>query len=123
MERQISEEATRRLAARAPQPVDPAKAIAVKRDVHEFVVTTDAVRFARAFREVVTDPESVFGLIRVKRPASRLGQDFTVGERFQGCFSLELAAARLSPLLARLLAAPGARRAVGWLEDQMLSNY
>jgi hypothetical protein len=113
----------RRLTARAPQPVDPTKPIAVKRDVHEFVVDVDAATFAAAFRRVVTDPESTFGLIRVKRPVERMGQDFAVGERFQGCFSLELAASRKLPWLARLMARPGAQKVVTWIEDQMLSNY
>ena len=88
---------------RAALPVDAARPIAVKRDVHELVVDTDARTFARAFREVVTSPDSVFGLIRVKRPAERMGLEWAVGERFQGCFSLERA---LLDLLAQL-DAPG----------------
>src|SRR5215510_9453538 len=123
MERTMTDEGARRLRGRAPLPVDPQKPIAVKRDVHELVVDVEAARFAAAFRDVVTDPESTFGLIRVKRPADRMGRDFEVGERFQGCFSLELAARRLSPWLARVLRLPGARQVVGWIEDQMLSNY
>src|SRR5262249_3671522 len=103
--------------------VDPQKPIAVKRDVHELVVDVEAARFAAAFRDVVTDPESTFGLIRVKRPAERMGRDFAVGERFQGCFSLELAAGRRLPWLARLLAKRGPQKLVTWIEDQMLSNY
>ena len=123
MERVMTDHGARRLGTRAPQPVDPARPIAVKRDVHELVVDTDAAAFARAFRQAVTDPTSTFGLIRVKRPVERMGRDFEVGERFQGCFSLELAAGRLSPWLARILALPGARQVVGWIEDGMLSNY
>ncbi len=123
MDRTMTDEGARRLRARAPQPVDPTRAIAVKRDVHELVVDVDAATFAAAFRAVVTDPASTFGLIRVKRPAERMGRDFAVGERFQGCFSLERAAARKLPWLAKLLAKPGPQRLLTWIEDRMLSNY
>src|SRR5262249_60457531 len=122
MERTRTDEGARRLRGRAPLPVDPHKPIAVKRDVHELVVDVDAARFAAAFREVVTDPESTFGLIRVKRPAERMGRDFAVGERFQGCFSLELAAARRLPWLARLLAERGPPESVGRGQDQEASE-
>jgi hypothetical protein len=124
MQRILDERATLRLARRAPLPVDARRSIAVKRDVHEFVVDTDATRFAQAFREVVTDPESTFGLIRVKRPAARVGRDFEVGERFQGCFSLELAARRwLGDGAAGLLATRGGRALAGVIEDLALSDY
>src|SRR5690349_2778149 len=88
MVRVIPAEATKKLGARRRLPVEPARSIAVKRDVHEFVVAADADRFAAAFKAVMTDPAGTFGLIRVKRPADRLGQDFAVGERFQGCYSI-----------------------------------
>ena len=128
MERTLTPDSARRLEKRAPLPVDPRRTIAVKRDVHEFVVDTDAASFARAFRAVVTDPASTFGLIRVKRPAARMGQDFAVGERFQGCFSLERAAlaripAGMRDLAERLLASAPAVKLVTWLEDALLSNY
>jgi hypothetical protein len=124
MERILTPESARRLERRAPLPVDPGRAIAVKRDVHEFVVETDAATFARAFREVVTDPGSTFGLIRVKRPAERMGRDFAVGERFQGCFSLERAARARLPAAAHGLAERlCASRLARWVEDTFLSNY
>jgi hypothetical protein len=128
MERTLTASAERRLAGKSPLPVDPKAAIAVKRDVHEFLVSTDAGTFARAFQEVVTDPESTFGLIRVKRPAARLGRDFAVGERFQGCFSLELALLARLPAAARaraerLLALPAATALLRLVEDALLSNY
>src|SRR5262245_41443707 len=91
MERLLDDHDARRLAARSPLPVDPDSPIAIKRDVHEFEVTADAAAFTRAFREVVTDATSTFGLIRIRRHATRAGQPFEVGERFQGCFSLERA--------------------------------
>src|SRR5262245_62042343 len=122
MQRTLTPESARRLERRAPLPVDPRRAIAVKRDVHEFVVSTDAASFARAFRAVVTDPESTFGLIRVKRPAGRMGRDFAVGERFQGCFSLERAALARLPARAHALAARlCASRFAVWIEDTFLS--
>jgi hypothetical protein len=132
MQRKIDSKAARKLAERAPLPLDPSRSIAIKRDVHEFEVDTDCQTFARAFREVVTHRESVFGLIRVKRPGARLGRDFEVGERFQGCFSLVRAARgflekrRLGGMggaVERLLSRPPAAQLVGWLEDHLLSNY
>jgi len=131
MERIISPTAAARLENRAPLALDPSASIAIKRDVHDFEVAAEAADFARAFRAVVTDPASRFGLIRVKRPADRMGREFEVGERFQGCFSIELALAGAldgrSPTAARwvtnaLTLAP-ARRAIAWLEDELLSNY
>jgi hypothetical protein len=128
MVRVISPPAQRKLEARRRLPVEPARSIAVKRDVHEFVVAAPADRFAAAFREVMTDPNGMFGLIRVKRPAERLGQDFSVGERFQGCYSLAgaLLGGRgrlLRPLLAWILALPPVRWLVSTIEDSMLSDY
>src|SRR5688572_12286017 len=131
MERTLTPDATAKLDRRAPLPVDADRTIAIKRDVHEFIVDATAADFARAFREVVTAADSTFGLIRVKRPGERLGADFTVGERFQGCFSLERAlraavirhAPSVTPLLNELLASPVVTRALTWVEDQMLSDY
>jgi hypothetical protein len=116
----MSAAATGKLLGRAPLPVNPARPIAIKRDVHEFEIAAPAERFARAFEEVVTDPASTFGLIRVKRPADRLGQRFTRGERFQGSFSFELAA---GPRLAWLFALRPVARVATWLEDQFMSDY
>ncbi len=132
MERTIDPHDTRRLDARQPLELDPASAIAIKRDVHDFEIAADAATFARAFRELMTDPEIMFGLIRVRRPAARAGRDFEVGERFQGCFSIERAllgalerrgwdGARRAA--AAVMARPGAARVVTWLEDQLLSDY
>jgi hypothetical protein len=132
MERIIPENARQRLASRAPLPVDPARSIAVKRDVHSFEIATDAASFAEAFRDVVTDPAGTFGLIRVKRPADRLGRPFEVGERFQGSFSIERAAlawieAGRARFARRALAALLATRSAAWIlarvEDLALSNY
>src|SRR5688572_5987503 len=132
MERTLDARSARRLTALAPLPLDPHGPIAIKRDVHDFEVATDAATFTRAFREVVTDAASTFGLIRIRRPVDRMGQPFDVGERFQGCFSLERALlgslerrglARARRAAARLLAIRDVARAVTWIEDRMLSNY
>lgn len=131
MQRAIAPKTARSLAARAPLRVAPDRAIAIKRDVHEFVVECAADVFMAAMHEVLVDAEGTFGLIRVKRPAERLGEPFSVGERFQGCFSLELAARAwvggrgplAATLVERLLATAPATRVVTWLEDQLLSNY
>jgi hypothetical protein len=128
MERVLTATAQRRLADRAPLPVDPSAAIAVKRDVHEFIVDCDAAMFAAAFRAVVTDPTSTFGLIRVKRAAERMGRDFEIGERFQGCFSLERATLARLPAAARglaerVLGSAAATALLRFVEDALLSNY
>jgi hypothetical protein len=129
MDRTISAAAARKLMQRALLSVDPKKSIAIKRDVHEYRVETDAGRFADAFRAVMTDPEGDFGLIRIKRPAERMGKDYQIGERFQGCYSLEkaLLAAVSCPWVKRLaafvLARKTMRRLIGWLEDELMSDY
>jgi hypothetical protein len=129
MDRTMSATAVRKLMRRALLSVDPKKSIAIKRDVHEYRVETDAARFADAFRAVMIDPEGDFGLIRVKRPAERMGKDYQIGERFQGCYSLEkaLLAAVSRPwvkrLVARVLALKTMLRFTGWLEDELLSDY
>ncbi len=132
MHRTLDDHDARRLAGRAPLPLDPSSPIAIKRDVHDFEVTADAAAFSRAFTEVVTDARSTFGLIRIRRHASRLGRAFEVGERFQGCFSLERAAVaalerrgwnREARAAQRLLARPAVTRLLTWIEDAMLSDY
>ncbi|HTJ47617.1 MAG TPA: hypothetical protein VL463_36220 [Kofleriaceae bacterium] len=118
--------------ARAPLPLDAASPIAIKRDVHDFEIAADAAGFARAFKDVVIDPEIMFGLIRVRRPEARAGRDFAIGERFQGCFSLERALlgalerggfGRAKRAAAVLCARPAIARAITWIEDAMLSDY
>jgi hypothetical protein len=128
MLRVIPQAAIRKLETRRRLPVEPARSIAVKRDVHEFVVAADAGRFAAAFKDVMTDPAGMFGLIRVKRPAERMGLDFAVGERFQGCYSLAgaLLGGRgrvLGGVLRWLLSLPPLRWLIATVEDAMLSDY
>ena len=130
MERTIPPSKERKLMAKAPLPVDPRRSIAIKRDVHRFEVACDAAALARAFGEVMEEPSATFGLIRVKRPERRMGRPFEKGERFQGCFSLEMAiggALARWPNLRRIVGAALANglaaRAVAFIEDQALSDY
>jgi hypothetical protein len=133
MDTTIAPRAAARLRRRAPLPVDPRRAIAIKRDVHRFEVGAPPERLAEAFREVMEDPAGRFGLIRVKRPEGRVGQRFALGERFQGCFSL---AGALDGLCGRSAWLRPLARALGWclrtragrwlagvVEDQLLSDY
>lgn len=135
MERVIRGRQAIELEQRGVLALDAGSAIAIKRDVHEFVIAASAEAFAEAFRRVVTDPSTHFGLIRVKRPGDRLGESFEVGERFQGCFSLELAlsgwlgadggdgARTSSSGLRSLLSFAPLQRSIGWFEDTFMSNY
>jgi hypothetical protein len=132
MERVISPKAALKLERRPRLPVAPLRSIAIKRDVHEFLVEADPARFAAAFRAVMTDPDGTFGLIRVKRPAERVGRDFIRGERFQGCYSIESALRKSTsrgfgrvfrPLVSLLLAMKPVRWLLARLEDALMSDY
>jgi hypothetical protein len=113
-----------RLDGRTRLTLDPARATAIKRNVHELVIGTDAARFAAAFAEVLSERGARFGLITVKRTAEQAGRAFTVGERFSGCLRLQDAAGRLgSGSLGRLVAALGRSRLGAWLEDALFSDY
>jgi hypothetical protein len=127
--RVIAPRAACKLGRRALLPVDPRRSIAIKRDVHEYVVDAEPAPLARAFREVLTDPVGTFGLIRVKRPAERLGRQFVAGERFQGCYSLGAALLRLAhgrrvrQFVAWLLGTRPLRWLLTLVEDALLSDY
>ncbi|MFO0564744.1 MAG: hypothetical protein U0263_03730 [Polyangiaceae bacterium] len=77
------------LSKKQPLSLSPNAEIAIKRDVHEVVVSTDAPTFAKAFHEVMRDPSRRFGLIRVDRLAKNVGRPFSLGEKFQGRYSVE----------------------------------
>lgn len=85
------------LQARTELPLRPTHEIAIKRDVHEIFVSTDAATLADAFHSVMRDPERRFGLIRVDRLAANAGKPFSLGEKFQGRYSLEGAIAKELP--------------------------
>jgi hypothetical protein len=117
MERVLSPAAERKLMLRAPLPVDPRRSIAIKRDVQEYRIEADAGRFVDAFRRVIADPEGLFGLIRIKRPAERMGADF------EEALKRRLSGSRHRARVARLLAFWPIRKTVGWIEDRLLSDY
>ncbi len=106
----LGEGAARRLRSRAPIAVDPARPIAIKRNVHEAAIAADADAFAAAFRAVLAE-DTDFGAIRVKRLPGRDGAAFAVGERFAGAVSLAALGLRLPARLA------------DWVEDRFLSDY
>jgi hypothetical protein len=126
MDRSISERATKKLLRRRLLSVRRETSIAVKRDSHEFLVDVDAAALIESFRTILTSKDSIFGLIRVKRPAARLGQPFELGERFQGSFSLELLLFTWlgeRRWLRRLLTLAPLRWLLDSLEALFLSNY
>jgi hypothetical protein len=66
----------------------PEAPIAIKRDVHDFVVGAEAEVFAGAFHQVMMDPERRFGLIKVDRLPENARQPFHEKEHFQGRYEL-----------------------------------
>jgi len=112
----LSNHAMQKLRGREALQLDPSRQVAIKRAVHELVISAAADDFAAALRVVLRDPHVELGAIDLKRAASRLGDDFVVGERFHGCV-------RLARLGRPLLAALGRTRLGAWLEDELLSDY
>jgi hypothetical protein len=115
----LNERALAKLAKREVLRVDPSRSIAIKRNVHDFVVDVPAKRFARAFHEVMTEPDARFGRIDVRRDPARRGEPFAVGERFHGCFSFTAS----MPRFARAMERVGLRGAATWIEDSFCSDY
>lgn len=76
------------LARRAVLPLQLDSPITIKRDVRSFEVTASAPAFAASFGASMADPDRAFGLVRVMRPRAELGKPFSVGQRFQGRFSV-----------------------------------
>ncbi len=109
----------KKTAKRRVLSIDPKRSTAVKRNVHEFAVDVDAASFARAFHQVLTEPDTTFGPIEVRRDPERLGQPFAVGERFHGCFSVSASFPRTAALLGRV----GLGGLVTRLENALLSDY
>ncbi len=77
------------LVAKRELPLKPSADIAIKRDVHDIFVSADAATLAHAFHDVMRNPQGRFGLIRVDRLPANVGKPFTVGEKFQGRYSIE----------------------------------
>ena len=103
--------------ARRRLALDPDGAIAIKRDVRSIVVGATTADLIGALHAALRAPGAMFGHIRIVRARDRLGLPFTVGERFQGRYSLAHA---LAPGAAR---APAIRRALSFVEDRLLSDY
>ncbi|MCA9632427.1 MAG: hypothetical protein KC766_32465 [Myxococcales bacterium] len=72
-------------------PLDPKSGTSIKRDVHNIVIDADAGEVARAFNDVMIDTSRHFGLIKLQRMRANEGKPFSVGERFQGQYTLTLA--------------------------------
>jgi hypothetical protein len=93
----VRSEWERQLDAKNQLPLRPKAEIDIKRDVHNLVVSAEAGALAQAFHETMKNPNNRFGLIRVDRKAANIGQDFKVGERFQGRYELDKALAAKLP--------------------------
>ncbi|MFT5683351.1 MAG: hypothetical protein ACI8RZ_004282 [Myxococcota bacterium] len=106
------------LANRRVLSMDPHARVAIKRDVHELVISADARHFADAFHQTMRVPGSQFGLLQVRRPSDRAGQPYQLGDRFQGRFNLPAAVRRLSK--GRLLGGPLDRVASSRLGQRQL---
>lgn len=116
------------LAAKSVLTLDPAGAIAIKRDVHNQIVSLDAKPFADALNAVLTDPKRRFGLIEVDRKQATVGKPFSLGERFQGRYSLEGAAESVlgkdvKKLFDTLDRDPAFAEAICEIENKQLSDY
>src|SRR4051812_15002172 len=94
----LSLSAQSRLGRRSPVPLDPTKSIAIKRNVHVFEIDVPSQKFARAFHEVMIEPDAYFRRIQLKRSPERTGKQFEPGERFHGCLRLEGSFPFLKPL-------------------------
>jgi hypothetical protein len=130
--RTLSPRALARLARRASSEIDPRRACAVKRLVHEIDADVEAGALARAIVEATADPAATFGALRLRRAPGRVGLPFEEGERFHGAFDLAAlldAALARGPLAfargaaARLLASRPLAALARALEDALLSDY
>jgi hypothetical protein len=116
------------LAKKAVLTLDPTGSIAIKRDVHNQVVSLDAKPFADALNAVLMDPQRRFGLIEVDRTRAAVGKPYTVGERFQGRYSLEGALEQalgndIKTLFDSLDRSPAFAEAICEIENKQLSDY
>lgn len=105
------------LALRPVLPLDPRRAIAIKRDVQHVDVDAPAIDLARALAAALAEPGARFGHIRVLRSFDAIGRPFALGERFQGAFDLAHAVARHEHV------APSLSRALRLVEDLAFSDY
>lgn len=112
--------------------LDPSGAIAVKRDVHTIDVGAHATDMMTAFAATLEAPGKMFGLIQVLRTADKQGQPFSVGERFQGRYSIDDAIVEglkqswlnaLAPGVSKIIEVLDLDRAFDVVENLMLSDY
>jgi hypothetical protein len=112
--------------------LDPGSAVAIKRDVHTIDVGGKAADLMAAFATTLQTPGKMFGLIQVLRTADKAGQPFTVGERFQGRYSIDDAIIdglkkswldSLAPGVAKLIEVLDLDRAFDLVENLILSDY
>jgi hypothetical protein len=99
---------------RDPLALDPWRAIAIKRSVHELEIDAPADAFAGALLDVLADPDGDFGPIRVRRPPDRVGKPFEIGERFQGAVAIDRL---LGPIPAFI------RPLTDWIEGAFLADH
>ena len=116
------------LDAKAVLSLDPAASIAIKRDVHNQIVSIDAKPLADALNAVLMDPKRRFGLIQIDRKQATVGKPFSVGERFQGRYSLEGAIVGalgddVKRLFDTLKKEPAFADAICEIENNHLSDY
>ncbi|MGH7491483.1 MAG: hypothetical protein ACREOO_03720 [bacterium] len=113
-------------------PLRPKISIGIKRDVHELLVEATANRLANAFHQVMMDPNTMFGYIKVIRAPANVGTPFKVGERFQGRYDLakaildNLSSSPLKFLIGPirfLLTHPPVQNVIDWIDDRFLSDY
>lgn len=100
----------RTLSSRRVLEVRPALNIAVKRDVREFRVSAPAQRLVGAFAAEMAEPDKSFGGIQIMRPRHRMGQRFSIGERFQGVYDLSAFLRQLRRPVAQKKSITGCRR-------------
>lgn len=105
----------------------PKDAISIKRDVHNIVIDAEAGDLANAFQDVMIDPERHFGLIQLIRMRENVGKPFKQGERFQGRYSVPLAADQWpdfwKKIFRDLYKEEAVQRITCEIENALLSDY
>ena len=102
--------------------------IAIKHDVHVLLVDVEPKKFADAFHAVMMDSRRSFGLITVNRKRTNIDKPFTLGERFQGRYSLvgalrEQFHAEQDATFDEVLTSPALAEIVCAIENDMMSDY
>lgn len=113
-----------RMSSMRANVVDARRATALKRNVHELVIDARAGN-SRSRAATLAEPGASFGLIGVRRPATRTGAPFSVGDRFTGAFRITAAArAWGAPSWLRALLDRADRAGIlPWLENRLTSDH